>query len=167
MKNFILGVLKITAVILVVIISLTLLIWGTYAVREHRERVRNEPLAQPRTWPSLRIEALENSQVTFSTVWRDGRMSYQFAVDRYPRAARAARDSERVLFPTPSFTLTFLDKAGFKVFAFSIELNEIDRVVDAKGEGLGVSARAGIYVSAEDYRSAAAWNVTWNFGVQK
>src|SRR5437879_12562299 len=83
-----LGVLKLSTAIVIVMISLSLIAWGIYAVSEQYNRVANEALAQPRVWPSITVAALENARITLSTVWREGALSYQLGVDRYPAGAR-------------------------------------------------------------------------------
>lgn len=170
MKQFLISAIKIATGIVISIVALALLGWLVYAISDHRSQIKNAALAEPRRWPPITIAALDNSTVTLSTVWRDGRLSYQFAVDKYPPAARAARDSMRTTMTSlsaPGFTISFLDKAGFKLFDFRVELGETTQVVDDRGQGIGMKSRSDTYVSAENYRSAASWDVTWNFGVHK
>jgi len=142
---------------------------GGYMVWQNRETAKNASLAQPRTWPAIRIEALENAELKLSTMWREGALHYQLSIDGYPKIILATRDirKDRVSSAMrPEFTIEFLDENGFKLFEHEIPLNKMAKIVNAKGQGVGLEAKGHTYLTAETYRRAASWNITWNFDTQ-
>jgi hypothetical protein len=97
---------------------------------------------------SDQIEGLGSSELSLKTAWRDGRASYLFQVEKYT-GSKAKRE----------WILHFTDSHGFEVFKHTVR-NESE-VLGNKNELLGFVARGDMFVSAEDYRRAAHWDVAW------
>jgi len=164
-RGFFLGALKIAVVIVLAVVLLVALGWGGYSLYEGWDAAKNAPLGKTRTWPELVIHPLGNAKFKLSTAWRDGGLHYQFTVDSYPPAVDAAwrGAGSDVLGGGPKFTLTFLDQQGFKLFEHEVPLNRLTHAVDQSGKAVGMSAKDQTYVTADTYRRAASWEVTWNF----
>ena len=170
LKSFVLGVLRIAAAILVVIIALTALGWGGYAFWQSRQAAGNAPLNEPKKWPPIKIEALGDVELSLSTMWRDGSLYYHLSTGGYPKELAAARDratGRSSLDAGPEWTLAFLDNHGFKVFEHKIPLIQMAKIVDGRGQGAGLSANEDTYINADVYRRASSWEVTWNFGTPR
>lgn len=162
-RDFFISAGKIAVAIVLSIIFLSIVGWGIYEYYDHRETEKNLPLATPRSWREIEVGALENARFSLSTVWHDGRLAYQLQVNGYPAAFATARDKRTSYsYNSPEITLTFLDRNGFKIFDHKIRLNEMILLVDEKGKGIGLSARGDTYVSADNYRGAVSWDVTWS-----
>ena len=166
LKAFFLGALKIAVALVMAVVLLVALGWGVYSVYQRREATRNAALADPRRWPEITIEALDNATLSLTTMWRDDALHYQFRVGGYPASAEAARKRARseLLATAPQFTLTFLDEHGFKVFDHEVPLHKLTRMVDKTGKGVGWEARDQTYTSPDTYRRAASWQVVWSLG---
>src|SRR5262245_61491564 len=114
-KSFFVGVARIASAIVIAIVALAALGWGVSALSEARERSRNAPLATLKVWPAVKIDAIGAIELDLSTVWRDGRMYYQFSVGGYPTELASVRD-EYSRSANAAWTLVFLDENGFKLF---------------------------------------------------
>lgn len=164
LKSFFLGTAKIAAAIFITIIALAIVGWGVYSFSTYREEVKNAPLGTPKVWSSINIGALGNSRLSLSTKWNDERMSYQFEMRGYPKSLAAQFESQHpYTIKEPGFTMTFLDKNGFKLFEEELPLSKTTRVVGNDGKPVGLAAKGNTYVSADSYRQAATWEVTWTF----
>lgn len=107
---------------------------------------------------------LENAQFKLLTIWREGRLYYQFSVDRYPKAVAAARDGgQGTPVASPQFTILFLDRNRFRLFEHSIALTAMTKEVDLQGKVAGLSASGDTPIDPELYGQAALWDFTWNF----
>jgi hypothetical protein len=165
-RSFFVGVTRIALIIVIAIVALSAAGWGVYEFSQARERSRNAPLATLRKWPAVRIEALGAIELNLSTIWRDGRLFYQFSVGGYPAELASVRDADS-RSANAAWTLSFLDENGFKVFEHQVPLNAMAKVIDSSGNGTGLNSNGDTYVSAEDYRRATAWEVTWNFSAPR
>ena len=166
-KAFFLGILRIAATILLVIIGVVAIGLGGYAVWHTRQVAKNGPLGEPKAWPPIQIEALGGVELNLSTMWRDNQLHYRFSVTGYSDALSNARDAATEQSPlslSPEFVLVFLDRDGFKAFEHRIPLRQMARIVDSKGEGAGLHANDEAYLDAAVYRRASSWNAFWNFG---
>lgn len=159
-KTFFLGALKIAAGITAAIAALALLGLVVFGIWYGYTASRNAPLAEARTWPEIKIEALEGARLTLVTMWRDGKLHYQFSVAGYPKIVAEARGRPVGLLKR-GFTLHFRDKSGFRVFDYHIGLSEMDKIVDATGKGTGLDARDSTRMEPDSYRRADSWTVTW------
>jgi hypothetical protein len=161
-RGFFVGVAKVTVGIVLSVVVLSLLGWAGYAYYQHRESVKNAPLAIAKDWPVITVTALENVRFSLRTMWRDGKMSYQFQIIGYPEKIAAARDGKTPRSSSGGeFTLIFLDEAGFKVMEHKVRLGEMTLGVNDKGEGRGLEIKGHTYVDADDYRRAARWEASW------
>ena len=164
LKSFFLGAAKIAVAIVISIVVIVGIWWGVDSFSTHRDAVKNVPLEIPKIWSSITIGALDNSHLYLTTRWSNGRMSYQFEMKGYPKSLASQFETQQPYsIRAPGFTLTFLDKNGFKLFDEEIPLNKTTRVVSDDGKGTGLSARGDTYVSADNYRQALSWEVTWLF----
>lgn len=157
-KLFFAAALKITVAIVLAIIVLSLFGWGIYSFTQHRENVNNAPLEKPRTWALISIPSLDNSSFKLSTMWREGQLSYQFEMTGFPKSLETS-----IQHGNPSFTLSFLDKNGFKLYDHKIIGSDIIRIVDDKGKYAGISSKGYMYLNADTYRKAQTWEITWAF----
>lgn len=163
MKTFFLGAVKIAVALLLTFIVLGAAVWAINAFSEHREAVKNAPLETPKFWMPQRVGALENAQLSLITKWRNGNVLYQFEMKGYPAFLSESRPNMPAYqIRLPAFTLIFLDEGGFKLFDHQILFSEMTRVVDDAGKPVGLSAKGEAYVSADVYRKAVTWEVTWS-----
>ena len=161
------GVFRIAMGITGAVVSLSLLgliiFGGWYGYTE----LRNRPLAETRTWPELKIKALDNTRLTLVTMWKDGNFHYQFRVVGYPKILAEARDNPTGKIKSATrktgFTLHFMDKSGFRVFDHHVTLNEMVKIVDSTAKGTGMQALGDTWLESDNYRRADSWTVTWNF----
>ena len=164
MRTFFIGVGKVALAIVLAVVLLSLLGWGVYAYYQHREAEKNAPLATPKGWPAISVPALDNARFSLRTIWKDRRVSYQFRMTGYPKQVATTRDQHGPRSREDgTFTLTFLDQAGFKLFDHKVLLREMALNVDDKGQGGGLEIRGDFYTDADEYRSAASWELTWAF----
>lgn len=163
MKTFLLGVVKLAVALTLGLIVLGVGAWAISAFSEHREAVKNAPLETPKVWRQQTVGALNNAQLSLATKWHDGHMSYQFEMKGYPSSLSEKRANTRAYeLHQPRFTLIFLDESGFKLFDHQIPFSEMTRVVDDSGKPAGLSAKGRTYESADTYRKAVTWEVTWS-----
>lgn len=161
MRAFFIGVGKAALAIVLALVLLSLLGWGVYAYYQRRESEKNSPLTATKPWSDVTAPVLENARFSLLTVWRDGRVSYQFRMTGYPKRVATARDQQAAHNRADSaFTLIFLDQAGFKLFDHRVGLNEMTLTVDDKGQGRGLEVRGSFYANADDYRRATSWELT-------
>jgi hypothetical protein len=158
LKAFFIGTLKVAIAMFLVAIAIIAVIWGWNTISENRQKAQEAPLAEPKNWPPKTIDALESVKVELMTMWRGGELYYKFSVDGYPKALEAARNQS-----DSKFTISFLDRNGFKVFGYDVELNGMSRVSSAPGQVLGLRLNTKTHMAAEDYRNAAGWTIGWNF----
>jgi len=164
LKAFLVGALKIALALFLVVIALIGAIQGWNVYDESRRKSHDAPLAQPKAWPSKSVEPLSGVQLSLVTIWRDGQLHYQFFADRYPKAVERARDARRDGSSRDSkFTMSFLDANGFMVLSHDVPLNSMAKILDAKGQGTGLQANSSALMTADQYRNAARWDITWNF----
>jgi hypothetical protein len=157
-KSFLLGAVKIAAAILIVIASIIVLGWGVVTVQEHRNAAANAQLAQPRQWPSIRVERLGNAQLKLSTMWREGQLFYQFSGDM-PNAP--------IVTLYKDFTLIFQDVNNFKVFETAIPPDELTwkprwtpQRGSSKDDDYVFNANSSVSLDAATYQRFANWDVT-------
>ena len=159
LKIFFVGAARIATIIVIAIVALSTVGWGVYEFIQARESSSNAPLAKPKNWPPITLEPLGGIELNLSTAWRQGDyMYYQFRVKGFPQELASVPASD-----TNTWTLTFLDEHGFKVFDHAGKLNEMSKNVDDSGKRIGLSSNSYTYVSNENYRLATRWEVTWNF----
>jgi hypothetical protein len=151
---------SVAKVALGIVAAVALAAIGTLAVAEHRDRTlkaADAPLAQPKDWPPITVEALGGARFRLATMWRDGKVFYQFDVEGYPAPIKAAREGRPGL---ASFGLVFQDVNGFKLREKRITLNEMVLEV---GSGLpsGLSWSDSEYTDSNTYRESVSWNIHW------
>jgi hypothetical protein len=161
LKSFFLGAARIATAIVLVVVALAAIGWGLYEFSQARERSKNAPLAELKKWPAVKIEALGGVEMSLSTMWRDGRLFYQFSVDGYTEELALVTATNR----KAAWTLTFFDGNGFRLFEHQVPLGEMARLIDASGRSTRLSASEDTFAEADNYRGAASWSVTWNFEV--
>lgn len=159
LKAFLLGTLKIAVALFLVVVALIGVFAGWNSYQENQQKALNAPLAETKTWPLIKIDVFEDAQFRLVTMWRDSRLYYQLNVKGYPKSIESARRK----LGTSKFTISFLDSSGFKIFSHEVNLATMAMEVDSKGEGGGLSVNDNTHISAEDYRRAAKWEVSWNF----
>lgn len=148
MKAFFKSVLRIATAMLVVVTVVGLLVWGFRAWSSYREKRENASLETPREWPPIKIEGLGSSELSLKTMWRNGRMSYVFEVEKYT-GSKSKRE----------WILHFTDSHGFKVFRHVIR--DETATLGEKNEIIGFVARGDLTVKADEYRRAQEWEVSW------
>ena len=166
-KSFAVGVARVAAIIVVVVVTLTVLSLGGSAVwedwTEARDAARNAPLEKLKVWPAQTIEALGGVEVTLSTKWHGSQMLsqmlYQLDVNGYPPEISAARDG---VTDDSKWGLRFLDKDGFEVVEVEVPLGTMNRMSPAIGQHTGLSENASVGMSVDDYRRAASWEIVWS-----
>lgn len=67
---------------------------------------------------------------------------------------------------TRGFFLNFVDKDGFKIFSKSIPLSSMTRIVDSKGEAIGLSFETDEYMDVATYASLSKLDVQWNLNTE-
>jgi hypothetical protein len=158
LKSFFIGAARIATIIVFTIIALSAVGWGVYEFIQSRERASNAPMGEPKDWPTITLEPLGGIDLNLSTAWRQGGLYYQFRVKGFPKELASVPESDK-----NAWTLTFLDKNGFKVFGHTEQLSDMTKSVDGAGNIAGLSSNSSTSVSVEDYRLAARWEVTWSF----
>ena len=142
LRIFLLGAAKIAVAIFFAIAALALVGWGVNSFSTYREAAKNASLETPKIWNSINIGALNNSRIFLSTIWSDGKMSYQFEMKGYPKSLAARFETPRpYTIKELGFTLTFLDKNGFKLFEEELPLSKTSRVVGNDGKPVGLAAK--------------------------
>jgi hypothetical protein len=161
-RTFLLSASKLAAAIFIVVAVVAGLLWGIYAFNGYRERQANEPLSELKNWPPVKPKSPEmKAEFSLRTVWRDGQMFYQFAIDGYPPAIAKLRGLSGSTRPA-TFTLMFEDRDGFKLFDHAIQLNTMTGLIDDSGKLKGFESRGDTYVPADSYRRAAKWDLSWS-----
>ena len=110
-----------------------------------------------RSWPSIRVQALDNATMTLSTAWRHGRLFYRFSMDRYPRAVRIAGTSSR----KGGLTITFNDGDGLVLVTLTIPRSDLRRVNDGWLSSGTLEATGDMALEERLYRDCASWNIAW------
>jgi hypothetical protein len=103
-------------------------------------------------------DALENIQLRLQTVWRNGAVYYQFDGKGHPPWTGRSRANET----QAAFTITFVDKDGFKLFEHKLVLAEMTRAISADGQPVGLSWKGDESMSADLYRRTASWELSWS-----
>lgn len=160
LKAFLVGTLKIAFALFLAGMAIGAAILGWEAYSSSKQKALEEPLAQLKTWPPYKVGAFANVQFMLKTIWRDGRLHYQFLVDGYPKAIELARDRKD---ESAQFTVEFYDANGFKILSHDVSLKSMAAKVDANGQRKALDANSSASMSAEDYRNAARWGIAWNF----
>jgi hypothetical protein len=161
-RGFFVGALKIATALVLAVVALALLTWGAYEFSGHRKRSAEEPFAKLKVWTPVRPKAPDmDAAFSLKTIWRDGQMSYHFAIEGYPAAIEKLRTPPWGASKEPQFHLVFLDSDGFKLFDHSVKLSEMTMLVTSTGKPSGFEAKSGKYISADMYGRAASWEMTW------
>ena len=159
MKSFAVGVARIAAIIVVVIVTLSGLGFGGFALWNHLETERNAPLEALKIWPPITAESLGGVTLRLSTKWREGRVLYHFRVAGYPPKIAAAMDGST---DASKWNLVFLDKDGFEAATVDVPIHKMSRgETGVAGQYTGLDANSDTYMSADNYRRAAGWDISW------
>lgn len=129
-KSFAVGVARIAAIIVVVIVTLSGLGFGGFALWNHLETERNVPLEALKIWPPITAENLGGVTLRLSTKWREGQLLYQFSVAGYPPKIAAAIDGST---NDTQWNLAFLDKDGFQGDTVNVPIAEMTRGIGVAG----------------------------------
>ena len=170
-KLFVVGVARVAAITVVVMVALSGLGLGGFALWEHLETERNAPLEASKTWPPITVERLGGVTLTLSTKWREGKLLYHLHVAGYPPQIAAAdptggpwKKYQAVGGPAdaPKWSLVFLDKDGFRTAAIDAPIHEMITMANGvTGQHAGLDVNAGAYMPADDYRRAARLEISW------
>ena len=160
LKVFAVGVARIAAIIVVVIVSLTILgfggvtLWQSWTAAQ--EAARTAPLEEATEWPAKTATSFEDVEVTLSTKWLEGQLLYQFRVNGYPPAIAAGREGRNAFW-----LLRFMDDDGFQVDQVDVSLNSMSLVNRRLGPLGGLSINTATSMSADQYRRIANWTLGW------
>jgi len=162
-KSFTVGVMRIAAIILLVIVSLAALgfggasLWNNWT--ESQEAARNAPLEETTEWPPITLEPLGDVELSLTTKWRDGRLLYQFNVDGYTPEIAAAKDAGNA---DSEWALRFLDEDGFETASVAVPVSGMTKSVIDQGKYGGLSTNSNTLMSADEYRRAVTWSIAWS-----
>jgi len=155
-KKFAVSVLKLGCGIAVAALIIGLAIWGFNAAQERFQESANAPLAALKTWPES--PAISNTKLHMRTVGRSGSVFYQVDVDGYPPVVRRSRETAA----QAGFNIEFLDKDGFRLSQHRLPLTEMIAAIGPDGEPGGLSWKGDEVMSADTYRRASIWDVSWS-----
>jgi hypothetical protein len=148
LKGFAVGVGKIAASLVVTVIALGGIGVGLFKWSEQRERLRNGPLAEKRSWEQRAF--LNQGTCSVVSAWREGRLYLQVVLDNYNEPSVVASHDARIY-------ITFLDSDDFRIFRHEIGWNEFTRAFGrSRREWKGDTS-----ISADNYRRSAGWSCAW------
>jgi hypothetical protein len=157
-KRFAVAVLKLACGISLAALVLGLIVWGIVALRERREAAAEAPLSILKSWPEVTVDALANTRFHLQTVWRGGNVYYQFDANAVSTAVRQARDHDT----QAAFTISFLDKDGFKLFEHRLALQELTTGIGPDGQPASMSWKGDESINVDLYRRSARWEISWS-----
>lgn len=157
-KAFFIGVLKVSSAIFVVAAIIGGAAWWVMDARDRNRKAAELPLAQTKTWPTMTAEALGGAKFDVATMWRDGHIFYRFTVVGIGEAITKAREDTD---SNPTFIIQFQNASGFKIREKRIELHDMVGMMGSDGTYSGFTWSDTEYLSADDYRDAASWQILW------
>jgi hypothetical protein len=138
MKQFLVAATKIGVGIALAVVLSGFVAWGVVSIRTGRQTAANASLSKTKHWPSVEgVGTLAPAKFQLLTIWRGGRIYYQFDVDSVPQIVRRAKESG-----AGTFNIAFLDGDGFKILEKRINLSEMANLVDHDGNFLALTGRA-------------------------
>jgi len=120
-----------------------------------REDSLSAQLAEPKYWPSLKLDRLGCSAV-IKTSWRGGKLVMIATITPVPKN-----------YPRGSMTVRFHDKADFELlhqgyyFSGYAASSEVTRLIDETGKASGLSLTASISCDNKTYLAIARPAIVW------
>jgi hypothetical protein len=146
---------------------------------EAERRARASKLEELKSWDAVDVPQI-GARATLQTLWRDGRMFYQFRVfdlkdikrfeawfaqPKEKRGEMPQSDNKKIdenlrgaLRHIP-FTVTLNDTNGFNLSSFSIDV--MSRVVNEDGTAQNFLRNDSMVMTEADYQRIVGWNVGW------
>lgn len=130
------------------------------AVAEETPTSHDSILGRTKNWPDQSVPVQGDSALKLSlrTLWRDGRVFYQFTVSPARRLERVLRRSSRF---GASFTINLEDAGGFCMLEIEVPVNEMSRIVDNKGDPISFEANSSIAGARDVYASTTRTRISW------
>lgn len=162
-RKFLRGTFKLAGALLLVALVLGGIAAAIGGYMYHREQSRNRPLAQAKSWGTIPVPSLDNAEFSLSTKWQSYKLYYQLHVNGFPSDVKSEYEKTGYNRNTGAgFTIVFLDRGGFKVDSIHVPLRSMTRIVGNDGVYAGLSIKDTHYMSADEYREAATWEITWS-----
>ena len=132
----------------------------------------NDPLPVTH-WPDIMVPQLGDVTASLSTMWREGRLYYQFSITPSQILNAARQRSEAVapslardvisgaFVPAPWLSVQLLDSYGFKLIEIKFSVHSLIGVVDEHGKEIRLTANDSVACSREKYASITSWNLAW------
>lgn len=159
MKAFLLSVAKLGCGLAIALVVLGAAIWGAVTVTQQRRARSEESLAEPKKWPTEKLDAIGGLRLDIATTWEDGQVRYRVRGDSYPEIVARAHDLSG---GGARFVLTFEDRHRFKLFEQSIPLSEMSRETDGEKGPVGLWWQGSGFLGADAYRKASFVEVIWS-----
>jgi len=162
-RKFLKGALKIALAIIIAALVLAGIAAAIGAFISFRQEARNRNLAETKVWEEITVSSLQNATFNLSTKWEDYNLYYQFYVDGFPSEVQAEFDKTGYKRNVNAgFTIVFLDLTGFKVDSIHVLFRSMNRIVGDDGSYSGLYMKDTHYMSADEYRKVAMWEITWS-----
>ena len=159
LKNFMTGVAKVAAAMVLAVLVLAVIGYGISEYREGARKREAQPFEEVKIWTPPVHEAL-GMKLRARTKVVDGMLYVDLTFQGYPQylalPAMRARNADRWI------KVEFLDHDGFKLFDKTVAIKEFTSIVgpDAKPDGLQYEFTQ--MVTLDDYRRWASAQVGWN-----
>ena len=112
-----------------------------------------------KSWPTLAVPQLGDTDAALTTDWRDGKLHY--VLELFPLSKRL-RLAHSGYYSNASFTMTVSDKNGKQIARTDLPTGRLARVTSNARNMEELSAEGDIPMSKEDYDSVAGWELLWN-----
>lgn len=159
LKNFLTGVAKVAAAIVVAVLVLAVIGYGISEYRDGARKRDAKPFEEVKTWTPNLHESL-GMKMLARTKLVNGLLYAEFVLDGYP--AYLSAPGQRELNAERHITVEFRDADGFKVFEKSVVIREFNTVVGKDSTPAGLRHQFTQAVSVDDYKRWANAQVGWN-----
>lgn len=163
LKNFMKGIAKAAAAIVLAVLVLAVIGYGIGEFRDAGQRRDAKPLEEVKIWTPNVHESL-GVKVRVRTKLVNGTLYAEFFLDGYPpylsTPGPRERNAERQV------TMEFRDKDGFKVFDRSIQIREFTTIVGKDSAPAGLRYQFTLPVAVDEYRRWATAHVGWNLDTE-
>ena len=112
-----------------------------------------------KSWPTLTIHELGNTNAELTSYWYNGKLHY--VLELYP-FSKWLNLVYAGYFPNPSFTLVLNDATDKQVAWTNLSANRLQRKINKTRNAGELSAEGVITMTNEDYDRLAAWQLQWN-----